>query len=288
MTPNQRTAAARGFTLVEMVMTMAIFGVMAATLTVFVKPLAEVYAGTRNRSALAAELDNAARIVLRDVRRAVPNSIRLATSSCFELVPASSGGRYRMAEDTFNGGSAAVDTGAATTTFDVLSPLQVVPAVGDWVVVANQVGNDVYSGSNRSQITAVATPSPLVGSKRLTINALQFPIGYVGGRFATVDNAQQAVFYVCSGVTGTLDANGNAGGTLYRLKHYGFNGEVPTACPSTTVADVVATQLSACSFVYNANQASTQQSGYISIQLALTRGNEASTLVVGAHVSNVP
>ena len=63
-------------------------------------------------TALAADADHALRRMLRDVRVAVPNSIRTPATNCFELVPTSAGGRYRMAADSVNAGSAPVDPAA--------------------------------------------------------------------------------------------------------------------------------------------------------------------------------
>jgi MSHA biogenesis protein MshO len=279
---------AQGFTLVELIVTLVLFGTIAATLTLFFRPALDAWLATRSRTVLADQAGNAVQRLLRDVRVAVPNSIRTPATSCVELVPTSAGGRYRMAADTTQAGSAPVDPAAATSSFDVLSPLASVPAVGDWVVVDNQNPGDVYSGANRSAITAVATPAAAFGRHRLGINPLQFPLGYDGGRFTVVPNAQQAVFYVCSGASATLDGNGDAPGVLYRLKGYGFNAAVPTACPAVTGADVLATGLRSCRFLYTANQGATQQSGFLSIQLEFTRNRETASLVVGAHVANTP
>ena len=103
-----------------------------------------------------------------------------------------------------------------------------------------------------------------------------------------VPAAQRAVFYVCSGADGTLDGAGNGKGVLYRLRNYGFNATAPATCPATTGGDVVVSGVRSCRIVYDANQGATQQSGFVSIQLELTRGGETASLVVGAHVSNVP
>jgi len=239
---------------------------------------------------------------LRDVRRAVPNSLRLPSDQCFELVPGVSGGRYRMGPDLANepacdpsqnatGSCAAwVDPSQATTTFDVLSTMSVTPAASDWVVINNQNGNDVYTGANTRQIlgTPAAPPAATQGTLRITMaSSMQVSPGYTSGRFQTISNSEQSVFYICSGANNTLNASGNGNGTLYRLVRP-FNASYPSACPATTGAAVLATNVKYCSFIYNPNQGSTQQSGFLWMNLELARNNEVSKLVVGAHVMNVP
>ena len=135
---------------------------------------------------------------------------------------------------------------------------------------------------------SVSTPAATFGHHRIAINALQFPLGYDGASFTVVPDAQQAVFYVCSGASSTLDGNGDAPGVLYRLKRYGFNAAAPASCPSTAGADVLATGLRSCRFLYDANQGATQQSGFVSIQLEFTRNREVVSLVLGGHVVNAP
>ncbi|MDH4392964.1 MAG: type II secretion system protein [Aquabacterium sp.] len=277
-----------GFTLVELIVTLVLFGLMAATLVVFLRPAVDSWLAVRTRAALASDADHALRRMLRDVRAAVPNSIRSPGAQCFELVPTGGGGRYREADDFVTTGSAAVDPQAATSQFDVYNTLTPLPAVGDWLVVDNQNPGDVYSGVNRSAITALATPAAAHGRHRLSINPLQFPLGYDGGRFNWVADSQKAVFYVCSGASSVLNGNGDAPGVLYRLKNYGFNAGAPPSCPATAGADVLATGVRSCRFLYNANQGATQQSGFLSLQIELTRNNETASLVLGAHVSNVP
>lgn len=288
----------RGFSLVELVMVIVIGGVIAATLTVFLRPAMDNYLATRARADLTDQADTALRRMVRDVRLAVPNSIRTPGTQCFETVPTSAGGRFRSGPDTLNDSApgctpgtscaAPLDPSQATSVFDVLTPLSATPAAGDWVVVGNQTPADVYAGTNRAAISAVTTPNAAYGKHRIAIASTQFPLGYDGGRFTVVPNAQRAVFYVCSGADGTLDGSGNGKGTLYRLMNYGFNAAYPTACPSTATADVLATRVRACSFVYDPNQGATQQNGFVWMQLELARNNESATLAIGAHVPNTP
>jgi MSHA biogenesis protein MshO len=294
--------AMRGFTMVELIVVVVITGVLAVSMVVFIKPTMQSYADNRVRSNLASQADTALRRMLRDVRVGVPNSLRIPNDQCFEVVPTSTGGRYRMGPDVANDVSsnctpgsgvncaAYVDTATATTVFDSLTNLTPVPAVGDWVVINNQNVNDVYEGNNRSAITATvaAPPQATHGKHRININALQVSNGYDGGRFVVVPNADKAVFYVCSGADGGVDANGNGKGSLYRLKGYGFNASYPAACPSVVGATVVATKVKSCSFIYDANHGATQQSGFIWLDMAITQNNETEHLAVGAHVMNVP
>lgn len=287
-----------GFTLVELVMVIVIVGVMASTLVVFFKPAFDSYLAVGRRAGLTDLADTAMRKMTRDVRLAVPNSIRLATVQCFESIPTSAGGRYRTAPDPVwdaaNPGnlSQPMDMSSAVSVFDVVTILTSTPVAGDWVVIDNQNTNDVYSGTNRAAILSVGTPpvaTPSLGVHRITLGtATQFPIGYDGGRFTIVPNAQQAVFYVCD--SPGLDANGDGRGKLYRFANYGFNAAIPTVCPTPVAAStpVLLSHVSSCSFVYSPNQGATQQSGFVEVQLKVTQQNESVSLVYGAHVDNVP
>ncbi|MED5620370.1 prepilin-type N-terminal cleavage/methylation domain-containing protein [Ideonella sp. BN130291] len=286
----------RGFTLVELVLVIVVGGIIAATLVVFFRPAFDSWLALRVRGDLHDQAVTALRAMQRDVRIAVPNSIRIPNDQCFELVPTSTGGRFRRELDTVNDAgcagtacSAPLDVSTATTQFDVLSALSTTPAANDWVVIDNQNPGDVYAGSNRAQVQTVTTPAATAGKHRITLTAsTQFPTGYTGGRFVVVPNSQNAVFYVCSGADGTLDASGNGKGTLYRLSGYGFNAAYPSACRSAAGGAVLATNVRSCRFVYDPNQGATQQSGFVSMQLELARNSETASLLLGAHVVNVP
>jgi MSHA biogenesis protein MshO len=295
-----RPASQRGLTIIELVVVMVLVAVIAAGVASIVGPSVQSYSAVKLRAQMTDESDTAVRRMVNDIQRAVPNSIRSPNNKCFELIPAVAGGRYRMAADTSSGHdsagcapsatcSAPLDTTKSTTVFDSLSALPLTPASGDWVVVNNQNSNDVYDGYNRSAITGfVAAPAAWMGAHRISINAKQFSQGYDGGRYLIVPNNQRAVFYVCSGADGTTDASGNGKGVLYRLKNYGFNSAYPAACPSVVGADVILKGIVNCTVTYNPNQGSTQQSGYLLLDLDLSRNSEAVHLTMGAHVSNAP
>lgn len=286
-----------GFTLVELVMVIAITGIIAVSLVIFFTPAVNSYFATQRRAALTDMADTALRRMRRDIQRAVPNSIRAPISQCFELVPASAGGRVRMGPDIDNdastsctsGGSCSawLDTSTSISTLDILSPFSSTPAVGDWIVIGNQNGNDVYSGANRTQITSVSTPASALGRHRLTFGSTSFPTGYDGGRISIVANngGAPAVSYICSNAGSSADGSGT--GTLYRLTR-SFVSTYPTACPNTTGAAILATKVKRCDFVYSPTVGNTQQSGYVWMYLELADSGESVPLSFGAHVDNVP
>ena len=288
---------ARGFTLIELVLVIVITGVIGAALAVFLRPAFDSWFALRLRADLGDQAAAALRLMQRDVRQAVPNSLRTPNTACFELVPTVAGGRFRreadIDQDAAAGGgcpaagaacSKPLDVTGTVTEFDVLTTLAVTPAVGDWVVVDNQNPADVHEGSNRSAITAVSTPAAALGRLRLQVTGHQFPPGYGGARFMVVPQATPSVFYVCSGAG---VSGGQGTGTLYRLTR-GFVAAHPTACPSTAGAAVVATNVAACRFVYDPHQGATQQSGFVAMQLQLLRDGESVHLQMGTHVLNVP
>lgn len=290
----------KGFTLIELVMVILITAILAAVFAVVLRPALAAYLDVRNRAATVADTQAAMQMIAQDIRAAVPNSTRTAGALCVEAIPTSTGGAYRLAGDSVNDTpsgcaasstcSAPLDTSSTTGVFDVLSTLTTTPAVGDSVVIGNQDPSQVYSGTNRALITAVATPRPSDGTLRLSVAPTQFPLGYADGRFDVVSKGVQAVSYVCDGADGTLDASGNGKGVLYRLSAYGFNTSLST-CPSGTAlagAAVVANNVRSCAFVYSPNQGNTQQNGLLSLQIQMTRNNETVTLSSSVNVGNVP
>lgn len=263
-----------GFTLVEMIIVIVITGIIAAVVAVFIRAPVEGYFDSARRAQLTDTADTALRRMARDLRLALPNSVRV-NGTAVEFLETRTGGRYRAESDGGATPADELDFTATDSSFDILGALSSAPVAGDLVVVYNLgiAGADAYAGDNTSSVTGVT-------GNTISINAKRFPFESPGNRFQVVTGP---VSYVCTGA-GT-DASGNGTGELRRHSGYSITAgqNVPPAGGNNAL---LANHVSACSFVYT--QGVTARSGLVSMQLQITEENESVSLYHEVHVPNVP
>lgn len=251
----------RGFTLLEAVMVIVITGIVAAAAAVFIKAPIQGYADSVRRVQLTDTADTALRRLQRDLRLALPNSVRISNGGkSLEFLLTSGGGRYRAEKDGAGNGDV-LDFAAADASFDVLGPVPA--AASGYVVVANLgagSGADAYAGDNRAALVSIA------GGK-VSFAAKQFPVASPSARFQIVDGP---VSYIC-------DPSDHS---LRRYAGYTI-GATPPAGSGILLAEAV----NACLFAYDNAGA---RSGVVSATLQLQSQGETVNLFVQTHVSNAP
>ena len=282
--------AQTGFTLIELVITLVISTIVVSFVSLFISGPVMGFTDQARRARLVDAADSALRRVGRDVRRALPNSVRVTTVGsvvALELLGTIDGARYRAQPP----GSAAqiLEFSAADASLNVLGPFtQVVKpfsSTSHYLAVYN-VG---VPGADAYELTNVVTPAGTTiaiaadgatGEDRVTLSP-PFRFAY--------SSPTQRVFLLDGPVTYLCDT---VAGTLMRYRGYGIaanqaardsHGELlgAGAAPS-----LMADRLSACSFEYTPGTA--ERAGLVTLQFTVQAQGESVALLSQVHVDNVP
>ena len=279
----RRTQA--GFTFAEAIIVIVITGIIAAVVAVFLQKPVKGYFDSTRRAELSDEADTALRRITRDLRLALPNSLRTTTvgSTIYvELLLTKGGGRYR-AEQTAAATGAQLDFGTATASFDVIGPIMG-PATGAAVQAGDQIviynlgagfaNADAYqaASNNRATVQSATASTITLSPSKL------FPFESPGKRFQVV---QYPVTYAC-----LPNAANPALGNITRYWGYAIQASQPTTFVGASNA-LVAKNVSACAMSYAPN-AVMVRTGVVSVAVQLTSSQESLYLFQQVHVSNVP
>ena len=262
-------------TLVEMIVVIAITGVLVALLSLFGRNQIAAYVDTASRAELADAADTALRRIGRDLQAALPNSVR-QSGNFLEFVPLHDAGRYRA--DVGAAGGNILDFGSNTdSAFDVLGPTVNI-AAGDQLVVYNlgQPGSDVYAGSSRR----VATAGNGLSTVSFAPAGAQFPLPSPQSRFQIVGTSRT---YECAPNV----ANPELGSVILHTG-YGFAAAQPAGAAWTLggTSSILVSDVAACTFSYL--PAVLQRNGIVVLLLTLTRNGESVTLMQQVDILNTP
>lgn len=289
---NPAPPLSAGFTLIELIMVIVITGIVASMVAVFIPGPITAYLDTARRAELTENADTAVRRIARDLRTALPNSVRVVAVggvTYLEFIPTVGGGRYRQypTDQTTAATGDVLDFGGADTSFDVIGPVPVYPA-GSSVAVLNLgpgSASDAYAGSNRSVLSSSNAVAGLFSSDAaphsMTFAAIQFPAPSPSARFQVV---QTPVTYACA-----PDAANPAAGALRRYSGYGFSAAQAT--PPAVVPQTLVGNVSLCSLSYDETAATRGihvRTGLVTLQLQLTVQGESARLVHQMQVVNAP
>ena len=279
------TRSLRGFTLVELVMAIALTAVVAVVVARFIATPVKGYMDVAQRAELVNAADTALARIGREVRLALPNSVRTsAAGTAVEVLLIRTGGRYRTE------GGDPLDFSLGVDTFDVIGTLpdaadivfdpaaipgDCVLGATDCLVIYNtgQSGADAYAADNVAALTAAVATS--LGFARTG----GFPFASPQSRFYVVEGS---LAYVCDLVAGTLRRH-----TGYPITADQSNVDSDAELLALGAsAHLLADGLTDCDFAYQAGSAT--RDGLATLRIELSRGGEPVSLLTQIHVQNLP
>ncbi|PKB20844.1 prepilin-type N-terminal cleavage/methylation domain-containing protein [Janthinobacterium sp. 64] len=283
-----------GFTLIELIVVIVITAIVAGMVTVFIRAPIQSYLDVSARAELADAADLASRRITRDVRLALPNSVRVTPDGKYlELLLTKTGGRYLSEDDpnTIPGNVLAFDP-LTPGNLDVFTIVGAAPSgvqtivPGDFIVVNNlgdQPPVDAYDCSgqcNRAQVASISGIDVTLVKNPFVAQTPSMPsLSY---RFQVVSTV---VTYHCA-------PNANGTGTLTRYAGYDIQPAQPVSTAALTGAPsaaLMANQVARCDFSFATLP--NLQRGLVSVSLTLGApgGNAGQiTLVQQAQVNNSP
>jgi MSHA biogenesis protein MshO len=288
------TPAARGFTLVELVITIAVGSVVVAFMALFIVTPMTIYTSQTRRAMLVDAADSTLRFIGRDLRAALPNSVRTNPSgNALELLATADGARYQDSGPLSNP-ALALDLTAPDGAFATTVPFTQEQVTPQWT--SNTYRLSIYNlgvpGADAYQ-TPPPTPNVITPATGTTITisagatanqnlvtispAFQFAFGSPGQRVFLVSGP---VSYLCD----------TAAATLTRYSGYTIASAQPTSAAVLNAAGasatLVASNVTGCQFVLSAGTA--QRNGLATLTLQITQSGESVQLLHQVEVVNAP
>ena len=290
-----------GFTLIEMIVVISLIGIIAVIAGQNISRPVESFIDLSRRANLVDSADLILTRITREVRLALPNSVRLTNgggsvpactasggSRCaLEFLRTLDGGRYREELDT----TAPLTTNfldftLATDSFDVLANLNNLTQIDssggasseadcingttDCLVIYNlgQTGANAYSGDN---IAAIRATAPFE-----FIRATPFPFQSPQQRFHIVDTP---VTFLCNSATQQIN----------RIESYAIQAAQSLVPAGTT--SLLSNDVERCEFHYA--QGNSTRNAVLSIQITVSENNQSGaservSLIQQVRIPNIP
>lgn len=283
-----------GFTLVETVVSIVIMGILLSVVAVFLVRPIEGYRDLSRRAALVEAADSALQRMRRDIRSALPNSVRItntASGYALELIPVLDATRYVAA----GGGAAQVEllrTDQADTDFDVQSCFRdsaTATTAGIRIVINNlgtTTSNNAYTAPDgpdtviTSTSTAITISSsatcPTSGYAHITLSPGYNFLSHSNNRRLYI--VTQPLSYLCD----------TAGGTLTRYYNYPITATQPTTAAGFIALNassaLAANRVTACSVTTTTSDV--RNRAIVTLSLTLGESGEEIRLIHQVQTDN--
>jgi MSHA biogenesis protein MshO len=284
-----RRARARGMTLIELVVVIVLSAIVVSFMSMLIVTPIDAFNAQKQRAQLGDAADSALRLMARDLRSALPNSVRTAGSGtvvAIELLATLDGARYQDNGPLTNPALwlnfATADTGFSTTVpfsqitlpYSSSSNYLAIFNIGIPGANAYALANVITPTGTTITIAAGATPN----AQLVTLSpAFQFSFG----------SPEKRVYLVSGPVSYLCDTSIS---TLTRYSGYTINATQPLSAASLSAAGatsgVVATNVAGCQFTYASG--TSKRGGMASLLLQMANNGQEVQLLQQTHLVNAP
>ena len=280
---------ARGFTLIELVITITVGSIVVAFMALFIVMPMNAYSTQTQQAALVDAADSALRFMARDLRSALPNSVRVTsggTVTALELLATADGARYQDGGPVSNP-ALALDFTAADGAFATTVPFTQLTLPWTSSSYYLSIYNVGVPGANAYQMTNVITPAgttitiaagATANQNLVTLSpAFQFAFGSPGKRVYLVSGP---VSYLCD----------TAAATLTRYSGYTIAGAQPASAAALSAAGataaLVAANVASCQFTLTTGTA--ERNALATLTLQISQNGQSVQLLNEVQVVNAP
>lgn len=258
---------ARGFTFVEMTLVVSVLGILAIGTMRFLTDASDGFVTTHSRALLASDVQTTLAVLGRDVRGALPNSLRVSASgACVEYIPVQRAATYFAAPIGFS------DTRVWT-----------VPVAGYAPGANTRLA--IYPTPNAYVLGSVAEVSPPIVATSLEADG-RWRIDLSAAHEFTQGSPTERLYFVDAPHSVCAD-----GGALWQYRNYGFAAlqpepaGLPGALPNR---ELMAAALALPSPVFSYAAPSLNRNGLLRVSLGLAGGGDDIAMTQHLNVRNLP
>lgn len=296
-TASHRSRARSGISTIEMVTVIAVTGILSVGLAGILRHPMQGYAAVSRRSELVDLADLAILRMSRDLRMALPNSVRVSDDgTVLELLHTAAGARYR-AEPGSNA-SGRDHTGASDwlsfggdTSWNLIGRVSGLPftygaplAAGTRVAIY-PTGSDVWSAAAAN--TSPSIISPATNTVTLVDDGDEDQLTLASSHRFSLASPQGRLYLVDGPVTFLCDPTAAA---LWRVDRYAVSAVQPTSLAAAPLsagsAARAADRIERCAFDYDPGTPS--RSGLVTLEIVIASEGERVRLLHQVPIPNAP
>ncbi len=278
---NSKVIKSKGFTLIELIVSMVLLGILAVGISSFLQFGSQMYADISARDQILSSARFAIERLNRELRASLPNSARITTNECLEFMPVISSTIYvdiPVSPDAASDEITIVPTVASTDIVDMINESDYFEDPFNAIVYPIDF-EDVYVESNNKFYP--------IESATYSSNEDEEPHSLFldNAELFDEESTTSRVYFVDESVMYCIEANDDD----YRLIRYDVASHTAAGTPITDVDDgVVMADFLTEESVFSTTGASLQRNGIVSIRLHFKRLYEEIVFENEIQVPNVP